>query len=259
MDLGLTDKTALVLGASSGLGLAIAKCLADEKAHVVLSARKGERLDQALSAVKQRNASASAFSIDLQNAAEMDKAEAHIRDLKLDILVCNSGGPPAGSAIASDLSHWRQQFDAMVINQIRCIRAALPSMVEKKWGRILIIGSSGIIAPIPNLVLSNSLRSALVAFAKSLSAEVAGSGVTVNTIVPGRIATPRVAQLDQATAEREKSDAASVKQKSVQTIPAGRYGDPEEFASVATFLVSARASYVTGQVTRVDGGFVRSL
>jgi len=147
----------------------------------------------------------------------------------------------------------------MVLNQIRCIRAALPSMVEKKWGRILIIGSSGIIAPIPNLVLSNSLRSALVAFAKSLSAEVAGFGVTVNTIVPGRIATPRVAQLDQAAAEREKSDAASVKQKSVQTIPAGRYGDPEEFASVATFLVSARASYVTGQVTRVDGGLVRSL
>ena len=114
-------------------------------------------------------------------------------------------------------------------------------MVEKKWGRILIIESSGIIAPIPNLVLSNSLRSALVAFAKLLSAEVAGSGVTVNTIVPGRIETPRVAKLDQATAEREKS------------IPAGRYGDPEEFASVATFLVSARASYVTGQVTRVDG------
>ena len=250
---------AFVLGASSGLGLAIAKCLADEKAHVVLSARKGERLDQALLAVKQRNDSARAFSIDLQNAAEMDKAEAHIRDLKLDILVCNSGGPPAGSATASDLSHWRQQFDVMVINQIRCIRAALPSMVEKKWGRILIIGSSGIIAPIPNLVLSNSLRSALVAFSKSLSAEVAGSGVTVNTIVPGRIATPRVAQLDQATAEREKSDVASVKQKSVHTIPAGRYGDPEEFASVATFLVSARASYVTGQVTRVDGGLVRSL
>ena len=126
-------------------------------------------------------------------------------------------------------------------------------MIEKKWGRILIIGSSGVVAPIPNLVISNSLRGALVGFAKTLAAEVAGSGVTVNTIVPGRIATPRVAQLDQAAAEREKTDAASIKQKSLQAIPAGRYGEPAEFASVAAFLVSARASYVTGQITRVDG------
>jgi 3-oxoacyl-[acyl-carrier protein] reductase len=132
-------------------------------------------------------------------------------------------------------------------------------MVEKKWGRILIIESSVVIAPSENLVLSNSLRS-LIAFSKSrFRRRSLDPGVTVNTIVPGRIATPRVAQLDQATAEREKSDVASVKQKSVHTIPAGRYGDPEEFASVATFLVSARASYVTGQVTRVDGGLVRSL
>jgi len=259
MDLGLADKTVLVLGASSGLGLAIAKCLAQEKARVVVSARKGARLDQALMNIRQINPNATALPIDLRNAATMNAAEGSIHELKPDILVCNSGGPPPGSALASDLESWRQQFDVMVLNQIRCIRAALPSMAEKMWGRILIIASSGIIAPIPNLVISNSLRSALVAFAKTLSVEVAGSGVTINTIVPGRIATPRVAELDQAAADREKSDVATVKQRSVQAIPAGRYGDPAEFASVAAFLVSERASYVTGQITRVDGGFIRSI
>ena len=258
MDLGLSNKTALVLGASSGLGFAIAKCLAGEGANVVMSARQTERLDQALAAVKQSGA-ATALPIDLQNQAAMESAEQAIRKLTPDILVSNSGGPPPGGAVDSDLDKWRQQFEAMVLNQIRCIRAALPGMIEKKWGRILVIASSGIVAPIPNLVISNSLRSALVSFAKTLAAEVAASGVTVNTIVPGRIATPRVAQLDQMASEREKTDAASVKQRSIQAIPAGRYGDPSEFASVAAFLVSERAGYVTGQMTRVDGGFIRSI
>jgi 3-oxoacyl-[acyl-carrier protein] reductase len=259
MDLGLSDKSAFVLGGSSGLGLAIAKCLAEEKVKVTIGGRKTARLDQALADVCRINDRANALAVDLQDEAAVDAAERELRKFRPDILVCNSGGPPAGSAIASDIGAWRQNFDAMVINQIRCIRAVVPAMIEREWGRILIIGSSGVVAPIPNLVISNSLRGALVGFAKTLAAEVAGSGVTVNTIVPGRIATPRVAQLDQAAAEREKTDAASIKQKSLQTIPAGRYGEPAEFASVAVFLLSARASYVTGQITRVDGGLIRSL
>jgi 3-oxoacyl-[acyl-carrier protein] reductase len=259
MDLGLSDKSAFVLGGSSGLGLAIAKCLAEENVKVTIGGRKTARLDQALADIRQINGGANALAVDLQDEAAVDAAERELRKFRPDILVCNSGGPPAGSATASDIGVWRQNFDAMVINQIRCIRAVLPAMMERKWGRILIIGSSGVVAPIPNLVISNSLRGALVGFAKTLAAEVAVSGVTVNTIMPGRIATPRVAQLDQAAAEREKTDAASIKQKSLQAIPAGRYGEPAEFASVAAFLVSARASYVTGQITRVDGGLIRSL
>jgi 3-oxoacyl-[acyl-carrier protein] reductase len=259
MDLGLADKSAFVLGGSSGLGLAIAKCLAQEKARVTIAARKTARLDQALGEVRALDGRADALALDLQDNAAVEAAEAELRKLKPDILVCNSGGPPPGSAATSDLGAWRQNFDAMVINQIRCIRAVLPAMIEKKWGRILIIGSSGVVVPIPNLVISNSLRGALVGFAKTLAAEVAASGITVNTIVPGRIATPRVAALDQGAAEREKTDAATIKQKSIQAIPAGRYGEPAEFASVATFLVSDRAGYVTGQITRVDGGLVRSL
>jgi 3-oxoacyl-[acyl-carrier protein] reductase len=259
MDLGLSEKTALVMGASSGLGLAIATCLAQEQARVVLSARPGERLSGALEQVRKINASTSSLPIDLKSSASMDSAEAAIRNLRPDILVCISGGPPPGTALSSDLAAWRQEFDAMVLNQIRCIRAALPAMSERKWGRVLIVASSGIVAPIPNLVISNGLRSALVAFAKTLSVEVAPSGITVNTIIPGRIATGRTAQIDQANADREKVDVANIKQRSVQAIPTGRYGDPAEFASVAAFLVSARASYLTGTSIRVDGGFVRSM
>jgi 3-oxoacyl-[acyl-carrier protein] reductase len=259
MDLGVSSKTALVLGASSGLGFAIAESLAGEGAQVVLSARRGERLDRALASVQRVRASAAALPIDLQDAAALGAVERAVREIRPDIVVCNSGGPPAGGALESDLSLWRGQFEVMVVNQIRIIRAAIPHMQKAKWGRILIIASSGVIAPIPNLAISNALRSALVSFAKTLAPELAPHGITVNTIVPGRIATPRVAQLDQIAAERQKTDVASVQDKSAQTIPLGRYGDPREFAAVAAFLVSERASYVTGHMTRVDGGFIRSI
>jgi 3-oxoacyl-[acyl-carrier protein] reductase len=257
MDLGLSDKTALVLGASGGLGFAIGERLAKEGARVVLNARPTERLDQALVAVKRQSRSAIALPIDLQQLGPAD--EEAIRKLAPDILICNSGGPPPGGASESALDAWPTQFQIMVLNQIRIIRACLPAMRERKWGRVLVIASSGVVAPIPNLAISNSLRSALVAFAKTLAAEVAGSGVTVNTIVPGRFATPRVAQLDQAAADREKISVESVKKRSEQTIPLGRYGDPAEFAAVAAFLVSEPAAYVTGQMTRVDGGLIRSI
>jgi 3-oxoacyl-[acyl-carrier protein] reductase len=257
MDLGLADKTALVLGASSGLGFAIADRLAQEGAQVVLSARPSERLEQALAAVRRHGPNTTTLSIDLQQLAPAD--EEKIRKLAPHILICNSGGPPPGGARDSKLDAWQVQFQSMVLNQIRIVRACLPAMLERKWGRILVVASSGVIVPIANLAISNSLRSALVAFAKTLAAEVAASGVTVNVIVPGRIATPRVAQLDQAAADREKADVAAVKQRSMQAIPLGRYGDPAEFANVAAFLVSEPAAYVTGQMTRVDGGFIRSI
>ncbi len=257
MDLGLADKTALVLGGSSGLGFAIADGLAGEGAHVVLSARATGRLDQALAAIRRRSPRAAALPIDLQQLAPAD--EDAVRQLSPHVLICNSGGPPPGSAGDSALDAWQAQFQAMVLNQIRIVRACLPAMLERRWGRILVVASSGVVVPIPNLAISNSLRSALVAFAKTLAAEVAGSGVTVNVIVPGRIATPRVAQLDQAVADREKTEVAAVKQRSIQSIPAGRYGDPAEFAAVAVFLVSEPAAYVTGQMTRVDGGFIRAI
>lgn len=259
MDLGLSNKTALVLGASSGLGFAIAKSLAAEGAKVALGARQSDRLERAVADAKQGEGAITAFPIDLHDQGAMSSVEDAIRKLMPDILVCNSGGPPPGGASDSDLDKWRREFDAMVLNQIRCVRAALQNMTEKKWGRILVIASSGIVVPIPNLVISNSLRSALISFAKTLAAEVASSGVTVNTIVPGRIATGRVEQLDQVAADRERTDVADVKRRSIQAIPVGRYGDPSEFAAVATFLVSERASYVTGQITRVDGGLIRSI
>jgi 3-oxoacyl-[acyl-carrier protein] reductase len=257
MDLGLTDKTALVLGASSGLGFAMAERLAEEGARVVLSARPTPRLDQALAAINKRSPNAAALPIDLRELSSAD--EKAIGELTPHILICNSGGPSPGSARESSLEAWPAQFQMMVLNQIRIVRAALPAMLARKWGRILVSASSGVVAPIPNLVISNSLRSALVGFAKTLASEVAGSGVTVNTIVPGRFATSRVAELDQAAADREKTSVDIVRQRSIQSIPAGRYGDPREYAAMAAFLVSEPAAYVTGQMTRVDGGLVRSM
>jgi 3-oxoacyl-[acyl-carrier protein] reductase len=259
MDLGLSDKAAVVLGASSGLGFAIAERLAHEGARVFAGAREGERLEKAVQALRAISAGASALPLNLLDKASVAAAETAIAKIAPDILVCNNGGPPPGSAAQSKLEDWRHQFDAMVLHQISIIRAALPKMQDRGWGRILIVGSSGVVEPIANLVISNALRSALIAFAKTLATEVGRSGVRVNVILPGRIATDRVAQLDEGAAERQKISVADVKKKSMDTIPLGRYGNPSEFADVAAFIVSERASYMTGQITRVDGGLLRSI
>jgi 3-oxoacyl-[acyl-carrier protein] reductase len=173
--------------------------------------------------------------------------------------VLNTGGPPPGSAAGTADAVWSQQFEAMFLSAIRLTRLALPGMRQRGFGRILAVVSSGVIQPIPNLGISNALRAALVGWAKTLAGEVAGDGVTVNCIAPGRIATDRVAELDQGRAKREGIDIGQVEKESRAAIPAGRYGDAAEFASVAAFLASPRASYMTGGVIRVDGGMIRSV
>jgi 3-oxoacyl-[acyl-carrier protein] reductase len=257
MDLELKNRRALVTGASRGLGRAIAAALAAEGAEVVAVARNLERLNELVAATPAGRGTIVAHACDLADASAIGGLGAPLE--RADILVLNTGGPPPGSAAGTADAVWSQQFEAMFLSAIRLTRLALPGMRQRGFGRILAVVSSGVIQPIPNLGISNALRSALVGWAKTLAGEVAGDGVTVNCIAPGRIATDRVAELDQGRAKREGIDIGQVEKESRAAIPAGRYGDAAEFASVAAFLASPRASYMTGGVIRVDGGMIRSV
>lgn len=260
MDLGLRGKKALVLGASKGLGRAIAEGLAREGASVRAAARNTDAIKAWASAMGEAGAGVSAHALDL---ARLDSVEALIAEVTaaggVDILVNNSGGPPPSAAQDARRGDWLAQFEAMAANLFHLTQGLLPGMIERKWGRIITIASSGIEQPIPNLALSNGIRSAVRGWSKTLSAEVAKHGVTVNMILPGRIHTERVDQLDAAAATRTGSAVDAVRQASMATIPMGRYGAPEEFAAVAVFLAGEQASYVTGATIRVDGGATRSV
>jgi 3-oxoacyl-[acyl-carrier protein] reductase len=257
MDLGLEKRHALVTGASRGLGRAIASALAAEGAEVIAVARNLERLNDLVSATPAGRGSITARACDLADGSAIDALAAAMHDT--DILVLNTGGPPPGAAVDTSDAVWVKQFEAMFLSAIRLTRLALPGMRKRGFGRILAVVSSGVTQPIPNLGVSNALRSALVGWAKTLAGEVAGDGVTVNCIAPGRIATDRVAELDQGRAAREGIEITQVQKESRAVIPAGRYGDAAEFASVAAFLESPRASYMTGGIIRVDGGMIRSV
>jgi 3-oxoacyl-[acyl-carrier protein] reductase len=177
----------------------------------------------------------------------------------IDILVANTGGPPARTALAAKPEEWTPQFEAMVVPVIRLAGLVLPGMRERGFGRILTIASSGVVQPIPNLVISNALRSSLVGWSKTLANEIAKDGVTVNVVLPGRIQTDRLEELDAANATAQGKSVDEIAAAARATIPAGRYGRVEEFADVVCFLASERASYVTGSLLRVDGGAIRSV
>lgn len=257
MDLGLNGRTALVAASTGGLGLATARALAAEGANVVITGRREQTAIEEAS----RLARAIGVGVDLTDPTGPDElcdaAEAAFGHI--DIVVLNSGGPPPGTAADTGPEELADAAGLLLHPAQRLIQRTLPGMRERAWGRILAVGSSGVQQPIPNLALSNALRGAMAGLLKTLAAEVAADGVTVNMILPGRIATDRVAQLDAARAQREGMSPEAAREQSQASIPAGRYGDPEEFGAVAAFLCSAPASYVTGSQIRVDGGLIRSL
>jgi 3-oxoacyl-[acyl-carrier protein] reductase len=260
MDLQLSGKRALVLGASKGLGRAIAEGLAREGAEVVAAARNTAAIMAWAAELGEAGSRVSAMSLDLADFASVERLIADIvASGGVDILVNNSGGPPPGTAMDAKRSDWLVQFEAMAASLFHITQSLLPAMIERKFGRIITIASSGIEQPIPNLVLSNGIRSAVMGWSKTLSAEVAKHGITVNMVLPGRIQTERVEQLDKANADRTGQVLDAVKQASAAAIPVGRYGTAAEFADVAVFLASPRASYVTGAKIRIDGGAIRSV
>lgn len=256
MDLEITGKRAIVLGASRGLGMAIAKSLAAEGVTVFAAARGRDKI----AAWAEGMDNVHPVQLDLGKLDEVDGVvDDLLKDGGVDIIVNNGGGPPPGTAQAAERAAWLMHFESMAANLFHLNTRLLPDMKKRRWGRIISITSSGVEQPIPNLALSNGIRSAVVGWSKTLAGEVASEGITVNVVMPGRIHTQRVDELDAAAAKRTDTDVADVAAKSRATIPTGRYGKPEEFADVVTFLASARAGYVTGSRIRIDGGYIKSI
>jgi 3-oxoacyl-[acyl-carrier protein] reductase len=260
MDLGLKGKRALVLSSSRGLGRGVAEALAAEGADLVMSARSEDKLRAAAEAINAAGRGRACYiAADLKSEADAIHARAMDVLGGVDILIANTGGPPAGTALTVQAEAWVPQFEAMVLPIFKLAGLVLPGMRAAGFGRIVTIASSGVVQPIPNLVISNALRSSIVGWSKTLASEVAKDGVTVNLVLPGRIETDRTVEIDAANAKREGKSVEEVEAASMALIPAARYGRVEEFASVVCFLASERASYVTGSLIRVDGGAIRSV
>lgn len=262
MDLGLTGKRALVLASSRGLGLGVAQAIAAEGANVMITGRDGDRLQAAVDAINAKGAGKAHFVVsDLGDEATPSLLQEAVGKTLggLDILVNNTGGPPPGPMAGADLAVVQRQFEVMVLRVMDVTARMLPGMREQGWGRVLTIASSGVIQPIPNLGLSNAIRAALVGWSKSMANEVAGDGVTFNMLLPGRIETDRLKELDAANAKRTGRSLDEVADMAKAQIPAGRYGMVEEFGSMAAFVVSERASYLNGSMIRCDGGAIKSV
>jgi 3-oxoacyl-[acyl-carrier protein] reductase len=257
----LKNKTALVLGAGGGLGGAIARSLAREGANVAVADIAKESVDKTAAAITTSGGTALSLIWDL---ADHSQIEPRITDIEakfgpVDVLVNNTGGPPPTPASGQSADLWRKWFDSMVLSVIAITDRVLPQMLARNWGRIITSTSSGVIAPIPNLAVSNALRMSLVGWSKTLAREVGRKGVTVNIVLPGRIATDRIRFLDEQKAKRESRTVADVSAESTGSIPVGRYGNPQEYGDTVAFLASTRASYITGSTIRVDGGLIASI
>jgi 3-oxoacyl-[acyl-carrier protein] reductase len=249
MDLGLNGRVALVMGASQGIGRGIAEALAREGARVAIASRTRERLEEAAAAIAGDASPFVADATDLDRLASLPgEVEAALGPI--DILVPNTGGPPLGGALMHELDDWERAYRSLVLAPRVLAKAVVPGMQERGWGRIVNVGSSSTREPIPGLNLSNSHRMAAVGFLKTLSREVAGDGITVNTVATGRFATERLAS---NYGSMEAAEAAAQRD-----VPAGRLGRPEEYGDLVAFLCSERAAYITGATIPIDGGLLHS-
>ncbi len=261
MDLGLKGKVAMVAGASRGLGFAVAKALAADGASVSIASRDEAAICEAAKRLTGSAGDVFAMAADVRAAEDIARwtAATERRFGGLDLLFTNSGGPPAGPAIAFDDAAWQDAADLLLFSVLRMVRAAVPSMKKRGGGSILVSTSSSVKEPIPNLGLSTVMRASVSALAKTLALELATEKIRVNQIIPGRLDTDRLRQLDEGNAKKAGIATDEQRKRSIASIPAGRYGDPDEFGRAAAFLLSDAASYITGATLQVDGGLIRSV
>jgi 3-oxoacyl-[acyl-carrier protein] reductase len=250
MDLGIEGRTALVMGASRGIGRGIAASLAREGARVAMASRSRERVAETAREIEGEAVPFEADTDDLDRLAELP-GEVEEQLGPVEILVTNTGGPPLGGAHDHESEEWEQAYRSLVLAPKVLTEAVVPGMRERGWGRIVNVGSSSVLEPIPHLTLSNANRMAAVGLFKTLASEVAGHGITVNTVATGRFATHRLASNWGSWEEMERGAA--------EGVPAGRLGQPEEFGDLVAFLASERAAYLTGAVIPLDGGLLRGV
>ena len=249
MDLGIENRTALVLGASRGLGRAIAEALGREGARVALASRSVDGLEEVAAGIDAETAVVPADTGDEEAVARLPARVAEALG-PVEILVLNTGGPPPGGALDADTDAWRSAYQSLVLAPLILARACVPGMRERRWGRIVSVSSTSVREPIPNLTLSNANRMATVGLLNTLAREVAADGITVNTIATGRFGTERLAQLYGSREVAEEQARAEV--------PAARLGRPEEYGDLVAFVCSDRAGYLNGTVIPLDGGITRS-
>jgi 3-oxoacyl-[acyl-carrier protein] reductase len=249
MDLGLDSRVALVMGASRGIGRGIASALAREGARVAIASRAQERIEEAAAEIEGDATPFVADATDLDRLAALPGEVAEQLG-PIDVLVANTGGPPRGGALDHELEEWEAAYRSLVLAPRVLAGAVVPGMRERGWGRIVNVGSTSTREPIPGLNLSNSHRMAAIGFLKTLSREVAGEGITVNTVATGRFATERFASL-AGSIEAAEANAR-------EQIPAGRLGRPEEYGDLVAFLCSERSAYITGATIPIDGGLLAS-
>ena len=259
---GLKNKIAMVGGASKGLGFAVARALAAEGAQVSIASRDADAVKRAAETI---NAAGGGRALGV--AADLSKADAigawHAATIAafggVDLLFANTGGPPAGTALSFDDAAWQSAFDLLLMSAIRTVRLVVPSMRARGGGAILFGTSSTVKEPVPSLALSNVMRSGVTSFAKTLSLELAPDRIRVNTLIPGRIATDRLQQLDEINATKAGIPLEEQQRRGGAAIPLGRYGAPDDFGRVGAFLLSDAASYITGTSVQVDGGLIKGL
>ncbi|MGM0898948.1 MAG: SDR family oxidoreductase [Bacillota bacterium] len=263
MDLGLKEKVVVVTASSKGLGKASALEFAKEGAIVIISSRRQEAVEATAAEMRTEsgNEKIHAYACDMSKAGDITQLFQQVSDKfgRIDVLVNNTGGPKAGGFDSMSDEDWYAAFDQNLLSYIRTCREVLPYMKKQQFGRIVNISSSSTKEVIDGLILSNTMRAGMVGFAKTLAREVAGDNIMVNTVGPGKISTDRVAELNQAAADRQGLSPEEVMKNTEAQIPRGRLGEPAEFARTVAFLASSANSYVTGQSIVVDGGFLKAL
>lgn len=261
MDFGIRGRIALVCGASKGIAYATAEALAHEGCALAICSRDATAIEAAAVRLREVGVPVLSMVADLSTEAGIETVvrETHSEYGHVDILIANTGGPPTGPAMEHDWAAWTKASELLLRSAVELTRAFVPGMRERKWGRVISITSKAVKEPVPSLVLSNSLRAAVTGYLRTLSNEVAGDGVTVNTVLPGFTATERLEKLAEANTLRTGASRESVYAGWIAQTPAGRLGRADELAATIAFLASDRAGFITGQAILVDGGAVNSL